>query len=60
MSHTARPPGQHEGAVMMADASLAVRWVSVTAYAALGGADFGGGLGTCWPGALTGAAGHAP
>jgi Cytochrome bd terminal oxidase subunit I len=32
------------GAVMLADASLAVLWVSVTAYAALGGADFGGGL----------------
>ena len=29
---------------MMADASLAVLWVSVTAYAVLGGADFGGGL----------------
>jgi len=28
----------------MADASLAVLWVSVTAYAVLGGADFGGGL----------------
>jgi cytochrome bd ubiquinol oxidase subunit II len=30
--------------VIAADASLAVLWVSVTAYAVLGGADFGGGL----------------
>ena len=29
---------------MTADATIAVLWVSVTLYAILGGADFGGGL----------------
>ena len=44
------------GDMTLADVVLAVMWVGLTAYALFGGADFGGGSGTCWPAAPDGRA----
>jgi hypothetical protein len=38
--------------VIAADAVGAIVLASVTLYTVLGGADFGGGLGICWPAAI--------